>query len=347
MQFGQLKRREFITLLGGVAAAWPLAARGQQSAMPVIGFLNPGFHSNVWTALIGGLRDIGYVDGETIKIEPRWALGRPETLPGLAQELVRLKAEVVVAVGRPSIEAVRAATTDLPIVAVDLESDPVESGFVASLARPGGNLTGLFLDLPTLCGKWLQLIGEAVPGIAIIAVLWDSKTGSHQLNAMKAAARMMSVDLMSVEFHDSVGLDAALNAGMKERPQVLIQLGSHHQSVGRSHCGYFGKSPRSKHIPVPVISGERWLAILWPGPDQHVLPGGSICFENPQGRQAVRSADRAPDQIRIRHQPQDRQVAWHNNPTDPARAGRRRDRVVYLPHVDVAAPAHVGSWHEM
>jgi len=221
-----MRRREFITLLGGAAAAWPIAARGQQSAMPVIGFLNPGFRSNVWTALIGGLRDIGYVDGETIKIEPRWALGRPETLPGLAQELVRLKAEVVVTVGRPSIEAVRAATTDLPIVAVDLESDPVESGFVASLARPGGNLTGLFLDLPTLCGKWLQLIGEAVPGIAIIAVLWDSKTGSHQLNAMKAAARMMSVDLMAVEFHDSVGLDAALNAGLKERPQVLIQLGS-------------------------------------------------------------------------------------------------------------------------
>jgi len=218
-------RREFIVTLSG-GAAWPLGVRAQQPAMPVIGFLNPGFRSNVWTALIGGLSDIGYVDGETIKIEPRWALGRPETLPGLAQELVRLKAEVIVAVGRPSIEAVRAATTDLPIVAVDLESDPVESGFVASLARPGGNLTGLFLDLPTLCGKWLQLIGEAVPGIAIIAVLWDSKTGSHQLNAMKAAARMMSVDLMVVEFHDSVGLDAALNAGLKERPQVLIQLGS-------------------------------------------------------------------------------------------------------------------------
>jgi hypothetical protein len=107
-----VRRREFITLLGG-AAAWPVAARAQQAALPVIGFLNPGFRSNVWTALIGGLRDIGYVDGETIKIEPRWALGRPETLPGLAQELVRLKAVVVVAVGRPSIEAVRAATTNL------------------------------------------------------------------------------------------------------------------------------------------------------------------------------------------------------------------------------------------
>ena len=105
-------RREFIVTLSG-GAAWPLGVRAQQPAMPVIGFLNPGFRSNVWTALIGGLRDIGYVDGETIKIEPRWALGRPETLPGLAQELVRLKAEVVVAVGRPSIEAVRAATTNL------------------------------------------------------------------------------------------------------------------------------------------------------------------------------------------------------------------------------------------
>jgi putative ABC transport system substrate-binding protein len=139
---------------------------------------------------------------------------------------VRLKVDVLIAVARPSIEAVRGATADLPIIAVDLESDPVESGFVASLARPGGNLTGLFLDLPTLCGKWLQLIGEAVPGIATIAVLWDSKTGSHQLNAMKAAASRMSVDFIIVEFHDAVGLDAALNAGLKERPQALIQLGS-------------------------------------------------------------------------------------------------------------------------
>ena len=220
------RRRTFITLLGGAAAAWPLVARAQQARkVPVVGFLNPGFRSGVWTALIEGLSDIGYVDGQTIKIEPRWAMGRPETLPGLAQELVRLKVDVLIAVARPSIEAVRGATADLPIIAVDLESDPVESGFVASLARPGGNLTGLFLDLPTLCGKWLQLIGEAVPGIATIAVLWDSKTGSHQLNAMKAARRM-SVDFIIVEFHDSVGLDAALNAGLKERPQALIQLGS-------------------------------------------------------------------------------------------------------------------------
>ena len=221
-----MRRREFITLLGG-AAAWPLVARAQQARrVSVVGFLNPGFRSSVWTALIEGLHDIGYVDGETIRIEPRWAMGRPETLPGLAQELVRLKVDVLIAVARPSIEAVRGATADLPIIAVDLESDPVESGFVASLARPGGNLTGLFLDLPTLCGKWLQLIGEAVPGIATIAVLWDSKTGSHQLNAMKVAARSMSVDLIIVEFHDSAGLDAALNAGLKERPQALIQLGS-------------------------------------------------------------------------------------------------------------------------
>lgn len=221
-----MRRRDFVTLVGGVAAAWPLAARAQQARkVPVVGFLNPGFRSGVLTTLIEGLRDIGYVDGETIKIEPRWAMGRPETLPGLAQELVRLKVDVLIAVARPSIEAARGATADLPIIAVDLESDPIESGFVASLARPGGNLTGLFLDLPTLCGKWLQLIGEAVPGIATIAVLWDSKTGSHQLDAMKAAGRM-SVDFTIVEFHDSVGLDAALNAGLKERPQALIQLGS-------------------------------------------------------------------------------------------------------------------------
>jgi putative ABC transport system substrate-binding protein len=150
-----MKRREFITALGG-AAAWPLAARAQQPAMPVIGFLHPGFPesgSPVFDALREGLREVGYVQGETVKVEARWARGKPEILPQLTQELIQLHAAILIPTARASIEAARAATTDLPIVATDLESDPVVSGYVASLARPGGNLTGIFLDAPSLCGK--------------------------------------------------------------------------------------------------------------------------------------------------------------------------------------------------
>jgi len=224
-----MSRREFITLLGG-AAAWPLAVRAQQGKMPVIGFLHPGFPDGIgspaFSALRDGLRDVGYVEGETVKIEARWARGEPETLAHLTQELIQLHVDVLVPTARPSIEAARAATTDLPIVANDLESDPVASGYVASLAHPGGNLTGLFLDAPTLCGKWLQQMSDIVPAAKKIAVLWDSTTGSYQLDAIKTAATAASIDVIVMDFRDHAGLDAALEAGLKQRPQAVIQLGS-------------------------------------------------------------------------------------------------------------------------
>jgi len=224
-----MRRREFILALGG-AAAWPLAARAQQGKMPVIGFLHPGFPDGVgspaFSSLRDGLRDVGYVEGETVKIEARWARGKPETLLQLARELIELHADVLVPTARPSIEAVRAATTDLPIVANDLESDPVASGYVASLRRPGGNLTGVFLDAPTLCGKWLQQISDIIPAAKKIAVLWDSTTGTYQLDAIKAAATAASLDVIVMEFRDNAGLDVALEAGLKQGPQAVIQLGS-------------------------------------------------------------------------------------------------------------------------
>ena len=221
-----MRRREFMTLIGGTAVVWPLAARAQQAPkVPIVGFLHPGFAdsgSPVFDALGQGLRDAGYVEGETVKIEARWARGKPEVLAQLARELIQLHADLLVANARASIEAARAATTDLPIVANDLESDPVASGYVASLARPGGNLTGLFLDAPSLCGKWLQQIGDIIPAVKKIAVLWDATTGTYQLDA---AATTASIDPVIMEFRDN-GLDSALESGLKQGPQAVIQLGS-------------------------------------------------------------------------------------------------------------------------
>jgi putative tryptophan/tyrosine transport system substrate-binding protein len=225
-----MRRRDFITLAGGVAA-WPLAARAEQRtrAVPVIGFLHPGLSdgsSVTYAALIDGLREIGYVDGETIKIEARWGQGKPETMPAFARELAALKVDVIVAIARPAIAAARAATTDIPIIALDLESDPVASGFAKNLAKPSGNLTGLFLDAPTLCGKWLQLIEEVVPRVSRVAVLWDSTTGPYQLDAIKAVAQAKSVDIDVIEFHELKELDRRLDEALKDQPQALIQLGS-------------------------------------------------------------------------------------------------------------------------
>jgi putative ABC transport system substrate-binding protein len=225
-----MNRRDLIVLLAGAGIALPALTQAQQAQkVPVVGFLHPGSAesgSPVFDALREGLRDVGYVEGDNIRVEARWARGKPEVLPLLTRELVQLRVDIVVATARASIEAARAEAAGLPIVANDLESDPIASGYVATLARPGGNLTGLFLDAPTLCSKWLQQIREVVPGVTKIAVLWDATTGRYQLDAIAAAANTMSVDVVIMEFRDTAGLDAALELGLKAAPQAVIQLGS-------------------------------------------------------------------------------------------------------------------------
>jgi putative tryptophan/tyrosine transport system substrate-binding protein len=224
-----MRRRTFIAGLAGTLAQSALTQAQQVQEPPTIGFLHPGFPDSgitVFGALRDGLRDVDYVEGETIKVEARWARGRPEILLQLARELTQLGVALIVAAARPSVEAAMAATKEIPIIANDLESDPVASGYVASLAHPGGNLTGLFLDAPTLCSKWLQQMIEIVPDVKKIAVLWDTTTGTYQLDAMKAAANAQSIDILIMEFGDSAGLETELDLGLKQGPQVVIQLGS-------------------------------------------------------------------------------------------------------------------------
>jgi putative ABC transport system substrate-binding protein len=225
-----MNRRALMALLAGAGIALPGLARAQQARkVPVVGFLHPGSPesgSPTFDSVRQGLRDVGYVEGENIRLEPRWARGQPELLPQLTKELVQLRVDVLVATARPSIEAARAATAELPIVANDLESDPIASGYIANLARPGGNITGLFLDAPGLCSKWLQQMREVLPNVGKIAVLWDATTGRYQLDAIHTAARAASIDVQVMEFRDSEGMVTALELGLKAAPQAVIQLGS-------------------------------------------------------------------------------------------------------------------------
>lgn len=225
-----MNRRESVLALAALGAA-PLAAYAQQARkIPLIGYLTPAFAEDraaafsVYGALRAGLRTNGYIEGENIRIEGRWAQGKPETLPGFAQELVQLKADIIVAVSLPAIMAAKAASADVPIIATDLQIDPVASGLVATLARPGGNLTGFFLNHAELAAKWLQLMNEIVPGARRIAVLRDANSGPHQIAAITAAAKSMGVSLQVLEFRDTAGIQSALNAGLKAKPEALVQL---------------------------------------------------------------------------------------------------------------------------
>ena len=227
-----MNRRDTVLALAALGTV-PADTHAQQARKTaVIGWLHPGSRgavtgpSSAFDGLRAGLRTSGYIDGETIRIEERWAQGKPEALPGLAQELVQQKVDIIIAVALPAIMAAKAASADVPIVATELQIDPVASGLVASLRRPGGNITGLFLNHADLAAKWLQLVREILPGARRIAVLRDVTTGSDQIGAVMAAAKTMAVSLQVLEFRDAAGILGALNAGLKERPEALVQLSS-------------------------------------------------------------------------------------------------------------------------
>jgi putative tryptophan/tyrosine transport system substrate-binding protein len=234
-----MQRREFITLLGGAAATWPLAVRAQQPAMPVVGFLHQGSSqpsTHPIDAFRRGLQEAGYVEGRNVTLEFRWADGEYDRLPALAADLVRGHASVIGAALLPAARAAKAATTTIPVVFIS-GSDPVETGLVTSLNRPTENVTGVSLFSVPLIAKRLELLHEVVPTASFIAVLVnpDNPNATSNERGIEAAASAMRLRTEFIKASSERDFDAAFATIVRQRPGALIVSADGFFAARREH----------------------------------------------------------------------------------------------------------------
>jgi putative ABC transport system substrate-binding protein len=218
-----MKRREFITLVGGAATTWSFAGRAQQPAMPVVGFINaasPQPYARMLSAFLKGLSETGYVENQNVRIEYRWAQGEIDRLPALVTDLVRREVAVIAATGTPAALAAKAATTTIPIV-IEMGNDPVQLGLVASLSRPGGNVTGVAQLATEVAPKRLELLHEMIPKARTVALFvdpTDSVVFENTTRGVQAAARSLGLELHVLNVSTDHDLDAVF--------ANLVQLGA-------------------------------------------------------------------------------------------------------------------------
>jgi putative tryptophan/tyrosine transport system substrate-binding protein len=262
-----VRRREFITLVGGVSLAWPLATRAQQSAMPVIGFLHygsPEGYTHIASAVRQGLRESGFVEGQNLAIESRWANGHYDRLPALALDLVRHPVVAILAAGVVAARAAKAATATIPI-AFTFGADPVAAGLIASLNRPGGNLTGVSRIAQELAAKRLELLRELMPQVRTVAMLInpDNPANGPELTDVEMAARALGLQLRKVTATNERELDAAFVAMETPRVEALII----------SQDGYF----LYQRDQIVALAARQGIAAIYAYREQ-ILAGGLISY---------------------------------------------------------------------
>jgi hypothetical protein len=317
-----VRRREFIPLLGG-AAVWPLAARAQQPAMPVVGFLSSAFpdrDAGRLRAFRQGLSESGYVEGRNVAIEYRWAEERNDRLPALAADLVSRRVAVIATAGQIlAAFAAKAATTTIPVVFLT-GANPVDVGLVASLNRPGGNLTGVTTLSVELEPKRLELLRGVMPTATSIGALVNRTNPNAEIQSreLQSAARALGLELQildAVTEHDFDTVFAKLvelKAGGDRDRRAFHQPG---RGAGSADC-----SPRAaRDLPVSRVR-RRWRVdeLRWE-PRGNVSPVRGLHWPHPQGRETGRPSGTTVHEGRAGDQPQDRQDAWPRGASDPAR----------------------------
>ena len=259
-----MRRREFIKIVAGSAATWPFVARAQQNATPMIGILWPGAEPPApprMESFRQALRQLGFVEGKNVAIELRYARRGLQQLPELADELVRMKADLLLTFGDLTPKIAQQATKTIPIVAIS--DDIVGAGLVASLSRPGGNTTGLTILSPELSAKRLEVLKEVVPGISRVAALWDPTTGASQVALTERAASSMGLNLQILEVRRSDDIVAAFRAARNDHADAINVFSSPFLS--------------SLFREIIVLSAEYRLPAIYQW-KEHVEAGGLVSF---------------------------------------------------------------------
>jgi putative ABC transport system substrate-binding protein len=251
-----MKRRQFISLLGGAVVAYPLAAHAQPASVPKVGFVYPGPEArgkDHAIHVLDGLRSEGFREPEQVVLLTRVMNGDPTRAAPILDELIAAKVDILVPSGPQVTRAASAATSSIPIVTIDLESDPVETGLLTSLSRPGGNVTGVFLDFPDFGTTWLGLLREAVPHLASVSILWDPATSRVQTKAVIAAAQRIGIKINVIEVKSAAELDTAIDAAAMHRADGLVVLSSPIMAI---HSRQIAEVTLKHHLPTIFMFPE-------------------------------------------------------------------------------------------
>ncbi len=323
-----MRRRDFIASIGGAAIGWPLAAHAQQPKLPTIGFLGPLTSSAMsrWTAaFVQRLRELGWIEGRTIVIEYRWGEGRSERFPEIVAEFVRLKVSVIVTGGTAAVIAAKQATSVIPIVFGSV-ADPVGTGLVASLARPGGNVTGLSNQSADLPGKRLEFLREVVAGLRRLAIMANISNPSNvlEMSAGQAAAQMLGIDVVKLEIRRGEDIVPAFNS-LKGDADALYVVTDALVNTNRVRINTLALGAR-----LPTMFGEEGYVEV-PADSCPTDQTSPTCTGAPATMwtrfargEAGRYPGRAANQVRSRRQSNDRQDAWAQD-TGGFPAARRYD----------------------